>query len=125
VRIMIIIMSSPDWRSRGMARGCLQWDGTGAICGRPLGNEEGVGHGYEQLYIVTFPSEAHRLYLVGRPLTQNYDPLHDLFKQQVGPFLAVPPVPNGVFVFWTIPAPDNCTRTRTIAPTPACVSNHF
>lgn len=62
-------------------------------------SKEGADRLQEQLYIVTFSSEEDRNYFVGRPFQQNYDPYHDAFKAYVGPYLRVPVVPDGLFVF--------------------------
>lgn len=60
---------------------------------------EGVAHGFEQGYVVTFASEGDRNYYVGAPIVgdpQHYDAVHQKFKEFVGPLLAKD---NGVLVF--------------------------
>ena len=61
---------------------------------------EGLGHGFEQGFIVTFKSEGDRNYYVGKPAVNDphyFDPAHDAFKTFVSPFLSEGN--DGVLVF--------------------------
>ena len=65
---------------------------------------EGADQGKQITFIVTFKSQGDRNYYVGQPLisendTDYYDSAHLGFKRFVGPLLATPVVPEGVFVF--------------------------
>lgn len=69
------------------------------ITAGPQNSGEGVDHGYQEGFIVTFNSEGDRNYYVGTPVVTNpkfYDPEHQKFKDFVGPLLAKD---NGVLVF--------------------------
>jgi len=60
---------------------------------------EGVDQQFEQIYIVTFKSEGDRNFYVGQPIVsdaQYYDPIHQTFKEWVGPLLHQQPL--GVLV---------------------------
>ena len=60
---------------------------------------EGVDQQFEQVYIVTFKSEGDRNFYVGQPIVddaQYYDPVHQTFKDWVGPLLHQQPL--GVLV---------------------------
>ncbi|EFC48501.1 predicted protein [Naegleria gruberi] len=58
---------------------------------------EGFDQKMEQIYIVTFKNVQDRDYFVGRPFHFPYDPLHDAFKNFVGPFLRKP-IETGLIV---------------------------
>ena len=65
---------------------------------------EGADQGKQIGFIVTLNSEGDRNYYVGQPQinptdTDYFDPAHVKFKNIVGPLLATPVVPDGVFVF--------------------------
>lgn len=65
---------------------------------------EGADQGKQIGFIVTFASEGDRNFYVGQPLIDAqdaayYDKAHVEFKNFVGPLLATPVVPEGVFVF--------------------------
>jgi hypothetical protein len=65
---------------------------------------EGVDQGMEIGFLVSFKSEGDRNYYVGSPLIpvkyiNLYDHAHEKFKNFIGPLLATPIVPKGVFVF--------------------------
>lgn len=67
-------------------------------------SHEGADQGMQVAFIVTFRSQGDRNFYVGQPLIEErfsdlYDPAHLEFKRFVGPLLATPAVPNGVFVF--------------------------
>ncbi|MBV2141955.1 Dabb family protein [Falsochrobactrum sp. TDYN1] len=60
---------------------------------------EGVDHGFQEGFIVTFASEGDRNYYVGTPVVSDprfYDAAHQRFKDFVGPLLAEK---DGVLVF--------------------------
>lgn len=60
---------------------------------------EGMAHGFQEGFIVTFRSEGDRNYYVGTPVVTDprfYDPDHQKFKDFVGPLLAKK---DGVLVF--------------------------
>lgn len=60
---------------------------------------EGVDHGFQEGFIVTFASEGDRNYYVGTPVVTDprfYDPAHQRFKDFVGPLLGEK---DGVLVF--------------------------
>jgi hypothetical protein len=59
---------------------------------------EGLDQCFEQGFIVTFKSQGDRNYYVGQPVVTDprfYDPVHQAFKDFVGPLLDQ----NGAFVF--------------------------
>jgi hypothetical protein len=59
---------------------------------------EGLDQCFEQGFIVTFKSQGDRNYYVGQPVVTDpsfYDPVHQAFKDFVGPMLDR----NGAFVF--------------------------
>lgn len=59
---------------------------------------EGADQNLEQAFVVTFRSQGDRNYYVGQPLVsdaQYYEPVHQRFKEFVGPMLAS----GGVIVF--------------------------
>lgn len=61
---------------------------------------EGLGHGFEQGFIVTFNSEGDRNYYVGKPAVKDdhyYDHAHNAFKSFVHPYLLEGD--DGVLVF--------------------------
>lgn len=63
---------------------------------------EGLAHGLEHGFIVTFNSEGDRNYYVGHPFIQDssrYDPAHHRFKDYVGPYLHDGPLAVVVFDF--------------------------
>jgi hypothetical protein len=65
-------------------------------------SHEGVAHGFEDAFIVTFKSEGDRNYYVGQPFVNDsdyYDPAHQKFKDFVGPLLHKPIGTTGVLVF--------------------------
>lgn len=52
---------------------------------------EGADQNLEQAFVVTFRSQGDRNYYVGQPLVsdaQYYEPVHQRFKEFVGPMLA-------------------------------------
>lgn len=60
---------------------------------------EGVAHGFQEGFIVSFRSEGDRNYYVGSPVVTDprfFDPEHEKFKEFVGPLLAEK---DGVLVF--------------------------
>lgn len=83
---------------------CLR-QGHPYILGIEGGNQmsgEGLAHGFEQAYIITFKSEGDRNYYVGQPIFTNahfYDSAHQEFKDFVGPFLDKPINSKGALVF--------------------------
>lgn len=61
-------------------------------------SREGLDHGFEEAFIVSFRSEGDRNYYVGTPVVtdpQYFDPEHQKFKDFVEPLLAK----DGVLVF--------------------------
>ncbi len=75
-----------------------------SISGGYADSMEGADQGKQIGAVIIFKSEGDRNYYVGQPAidpeqTQFYDPAHLAFKKFVGPLLAAPAVPNGVFVF--------------------------
>lgn len=59
---------------------------------------EGADQNLEQGFVVTFRSQGDRNYYVGQPVVTDpahYEPVHQAFKEFVGPLLA----PKGVLVF--------------------------
>ena len=65
---------------------------------------EGADQGKQVTFLVTFKSQGDRNYYVGQPLISEsypeyFDNAHLEFKKFVGPLLATPVVPEGVFVF--------------------------
>jgi len=60
-------------------------------------SREGFQQLMQQVYIVTFKSTADRDYFVGKPWTIPFDPVHDAFKNYVGPFLREP-IETGLIV---------------------------
>jgi hypothetical protein len=56
----------------------------------PQNSPEGLHHGLEHAFIVTFQSEGDRNYYLGEPLISDprfYDSAHHKFKQFIGPYL--------------------------------------
>lgn len=61
-------------------------------------SREGVGKGYDVSFIVSFLSQGDLNYYVGQPAISDpkfYDPMHQAFKEFVGPFLKVKKNPDG------------------------------
>lgn len=56
---------------------------------------EGVDQQFEQVYIVTFKSAGDRNFYVGQPIVSDpdyYDPVHQAFKEWLGPLLHQQPL---------------------------------
>lgn len=67
-------------------------------------SHEGLGQGFDQAFIVEFGSEGDRNYYVGTPAVTDpefYDPVHQAFKETVGPLLA-----NGGALVFDFASPD-------------------
>lgn len=70
-------------------------------------SREGFGEGYDIAFIVSFLSQGDLNYYIGQPVISDpkfYDPMHQAFKEFVGPFIKVQKNSDGsdhvgVFVF--------------------------
>jgi hypothetical protein len=84
-------------------KGSLRRDGEPYIVDIVAGSQtsgEGVGHGFELGFVVTFASEGDRNFYVGEPVVSDpdcFDHEHAAFKRFVGPLLAEGA--DGVLVF--------------------------
>jgi hypothetical protein len=61
-------------------------------------SREGVGKGYDLSFIVSFLSQGDLNFYIGQPAINDpnfYDPMHQAFKEFVGPFLKVSKNPHG------------------------------
>lgn len=50
---------------------------------------EGLDQGFDHTFIVTFKSQEDFEYYIGRPFYSPFDEMHDQFKNDIQPFLAV------------------------------------